>query len=294
MENASRDNAPTPSGAWDTSRLKAGHEVWRLTPTEQDRTRLWSAAGGSGRELDPVWEALRSRIRTGLDAFGFALVRQLFPAGPVADVHQEADVTERVSRLVRDFGEIVPQNSAGDLTQVLRRREGDPDEIAFHCDTCDLLVLLCLRPAARGGATRVAGAPYLHDVLAAERPDVLELLGQKWYFDRAGRAGSQLVHTPILTTGPDSTVTCYYQSRTVRASAGRDGRPPLDAARAEALDVLDEVLNRPETAYPVTLNSGDLLIIRNSRVMHGRSPFTDAPEPHHRRVLRLWLDEVAP
>lgn len=185
MENASRYNAPTPSGAWDTSRLKAGHEVWRLTPTEQDRARLWSAAGRPGREPDPVWEALRSRIRTGLDAFGFALVRQLFPAGPVADVHQEADVTERVSRLVRDFGEIVPQNGAGDVTQVLRRREGDPDEIAFHCDTCDLLVLLCLRPAARGGATRVAGAPYIHDVLAAERPDVLELLGQKWYFDRA-------------------------------------------------------------------------------------------------------------
>ncbi|MEU4175554.1 TauD/TfdA family dioxygenase [Streptomyces sp. NPDC026589] len=293
MENASRINAPTPSGAWDTSRLKAGHEVWRLAPTERDRARLWSAAGGPGREPDPVWEDLRARIRTGLDAFGFTLVRQLFPAGAVADVRQEADVTERVSRLVRDFGEIVPQNGAGDVTQVLRHREGDPDEIAFHCDTCDLLVLLCLRPAARGGATRVAGAPYIHDVLAAERPDVLELLGQEWHFDRSGRAGSQLVLTPILTTGPDGAVTCYYQSRTVRASAGRDGRPPLDAARAEALDVLDEVLNRPETAYPVTLTSGDLLIIRNSRVMHGRSPFTDGPEPHHRRVLRLWLDEVA-
>lgn len=293
MENASRHNAPTASGAWDTRRLKAGHDVWCLEPAEQDRVRLWSAAGGPEGEPDPVWEALRSRIRAGLDAFGFALVRQLFPADLVTDVHREADATERVSRLVRDFGEIVPQNGAGDRTQVLRRREGDPDEIAFHCDTCDLLVLLCLRPAARGGATRVAGAPYIHDVLAAERPDVLELLGEKWHFDRTGRAGSQLVVAPVLTTGPDGAVTCYYQSRTVRASAGHDGRPPLDAARAEALDVLDEVLNRPETAYPVTLTSGDLLIIRNSRVMHGRSPFTDGPEPHHRRVLRLWLDEVA-
>ncbi|MFJ1789355.1 hypothetical protein ACIOML_34240 [Streptomyces anulatus] len=43
----------------------------------------------------------------------------------------------------------MPQNGAGDVTQVLRRREGDPDEIAFRCDTCDLLVLLCLRPAAQ-------------------------------------------------------------------------------------------------------------------------------------------------
>ncbi|MGW1464325.1 TauD/TfdA family dioxygenase [Streptomyces sp. NPDC002308] len=297
MDTTSRDSAPTtplPSSlSWDTDRLRAGRDLWCLTPSDQDRDRLWTAAGRPGEEPDPVWASLRSRVRTGLDAFGFAHVRRFFPAEPAADLVQEKEVTERASRLVRDFGAIVPQNGDGDLTQVLRRRPGDPDEIGFHCDTCDYLVLLCLRPAAEGGATRVAGAQHIHDVLADERPDVLALLGEKWYFDRAGRAGNPLIHTPILTTAPDGPVTCYYQSRTVRASAGHGGRPPLDAARVEALDVLDEVLNRPETAHPVMLASGDLLIIRNSRVMHGRSPFTDAPEPLHRRVLRLWLDEEA-
>ncbi len=37
--------------------------------------------------------------------------------------------------------------------------------------------------------------------------------------------------------------------------------------------------------------AGDLLIIRNSRVLHGRSPYVDEPGPYARRMLRVWVNE---
>jgi hypothetical protein len=291
---------------WTSEYLESAREVWSLRIDDEDRQRLWtdSLAGRRGRKQDSEsgsgsgsgsesgsgsgsapYTTVRSFIRRSLDTVGFANIRNL--ASPNAPDTSDADLITALSFILDEVGGAVPQNARGDLWTILRDQDGDgATELGFHCDTCDLLVLLCLQPAADGGgSTKLASARRVHDIIAGESPEVLALLKEEWSFDRTGRAGRQLVVTPILFTQDDGTVGCYYQTRTVRASAD------LDARRLAALDRLDEVLYRPEIAFGLRLAAGDLLLIRNSRVLHGRSPYLDAPGPDARRMLRAWMNE---
>ncbi|GLU48640.1 TauD/TfdA family dioxygenase [Nocardiopsis ansamitocini] len=276
--------------SWDSDYLESHRELWSLPLTDTDRDALWrDASAGEWGPADSARRGLRSFALTSLRTVGFVHVRNLVDASAPEDA-----IVSALSFLLRDFGQVIPQNAQGDLTQVLRDRDGDgATELGFHCDTCDLLVLLCLQPAIRGGGmTKLASARRVHDIIGREQPRALAALREDWTFDRTGRAGQQLIVSPILFTQPDGAIGCYYQTRTVRASAERSATP-VTARHWEALDVLDEVLYRPEIAFGLRLEAGELLVIRNSRVLHGRSPYTDVPGPASRRVLRLWMNTEA-
>ncbi|MFD8935344.1 TauD/TfdA family dioxygenase [Streptomyces sp. NPDC059578] len=281
-----RDDTVSEIG-WSSTELAHRSALWSLPLAPDERRLLWAdARAGHWDRAAPVRSRLRDFVRRSTGAVGIAHVSGLGdPAAP------EDDLVPALSFLLRDLGEIVAQNAEGDLSRVLRDQDGDgATELGFHCDTCDLLVLLCLRPAARGGGlTKLASARHVRDIIQRERPEVLVTLGEDWTFDRTGRAGPQVIVSPILFTQRDGTVGCYYQTRTVRSSPERGG-PPLTARQWEALDVLDEVLYRPEIAFGLPMAAGDLLVIRNSRVLHGRSPYVDEPGPRARRMLRIWMN----
>jgi hypothetical protein len=271
---------------WDGACLEERKELWSMRLDEDDRRRL--AADYRNRQPQHA-----KRVRTRLSSFihdsdravGLAHIANL-----VDTTAPEAEITQSLLFVLEAIGRVVPQNGQGDRIQVLRDRDGDgATELGFHCDTCDLLVLLCLQPAVLGGGfTRLACARRVQDILEQERPDAVAALRRNWTFDRTGRAGPQVIVSPILFTQADGTVGCYYQTRTVRASAQEGGRP-LTEEQLSALSVLDEVLTRPDVGFNLLMAAGDLLIIRNSRVLHGRSSYTDQPGPKSRRMLRIWM-----
>lgn len=215
------DEAVTEIG-WGSEDLTSRRELWSMALSDADRRLLWTDAQAERWDrADQVRKALGAFVLAGTRSVGFAHVGNLMdPAAP------DDRLVAGLSFVLREFGRIVPQNAQGDLTQVLRDRDGDgATELGFHCDTCDLLVLLCLQPAVRGGGnTKLASARNVRDIIARERPDVLATLGEEWTFDRSGRAGQQLVVSPILFTQPDGTVGCYYQTRTVRSSPSAAAR----------------------------------------------------------------------
>ncbi|MEE2037357.1 TauD/TfdA family dioxygenase [Nocardiopsis sp. CT-R113] len=280
------DDTVTEIG-WGSTTLDSRRALWSRPLGDEDRKLLWTdAVAGRWNGAAHVRDGLRASTEESIRSVGFAHVPNLMDASADGE-----EIVRALSFVLGDFGEVIPQNAQGDLWQVLRDRDGDgATELGFHCDTCDVLVLLCLQPAVLGGGdTKLASARYVREIIGRERPDVLATLEEDWTFDRTGRAGQQVIVSPILFTQKDGTVGCYYQTRTVRTSPERGG-PPLTARQWEALDVLDEVLYRPEIAFGLRLAAGDLLLIRNSRVLHGRSPYVDEPGPRARRVLRAWMN----
>ncbi|MBZ4322111.1 TauD/TfdA family dioxygenase [Streptomyces huiliensis] len=66
---------------------------------------------------------------------------------------------------------------------------------------------------------------------------------------------------------------------------------PLSTAQTAALDAFDEILADPRMPLRVRLRRGDLLLLDNTTILHGRTPFTDPPPPHTGRCLtRVWAD----
>jgi Taurine catabolism dioxygenase TauD, TfdA family len=279
--------------AWTASDLDTDRR-WTRTLTNDDRDRLWADAQaaawrGGG---DPVRAAVREFLLDAMRTTGFAHVRNLADVGEVDDAGALAQLTAGFTFLLRQIGHIAAQDGAGRMTQVLRDVNGDgAAELDYHCDTSDLLVLLCLQQAAGGGGrTKLASSRAVVELIGRERPDALEtLIRDDFWFDRRGRAGEQIIVRPIVRLLPGGAVDLYYQSHTVRNTPKTCG-PPHTARQAEALAVLDEVLKRPATGFSLMLEPGDMLVIRNSRVLHGRSPYIDVPGPRSRRMLRIWMD----
>lgn len=69
------------------------------------------------------------------------------------------------------------------------------------------------------------------------------------------------------------------------------GVPGLSAEQIAALDAMDEVLTDTSLYRFARLNSGQLMVINNRRLVHGRTDFTDSEAPERRRLLlRTWID----
>ena len=56
------------------------------------------------------------------------------------------------------------------------------------------------------------------------------------------------------------------------------------------MDILDEILRRPDLMFTMYLEPGDLQILNNHVMLHSRTDYIDFDRPNQKRLLfRLWL-----
>lgn len=167
----------------------------------------------------------------------------------------------------------------------------------FHADDSDLVGLLCIARALKGGESDITSVHHVYNVLRRERPDVLKTLTEPiWYFDRKGEVSKgedPYIRASVfyLEPGGKGRVYCKYDPYFIRSlerfsSAGII--PPLSPAQLEAADVLEATCNR--LALHMVLEVGDIQFLSNEHVLHARTEYTDhAPPAPRRHLMRLWL-----
>ncbi|HTD90269.1 MAG TPA: TauD/TfdA family dioxygenase, partial [Burkholderiales bacterium] len=159
------------------------------------------------------------------------------------------------------FGQPVSQNARGHLLGHVRdegRTQADPNARAyqtsqrmdFHTDMLpvDVLGLFCLRTARRGGASKLTSALTVHNVLRAERPDLLQALYGPFHIDWRGEepAGEKEFFTLPMFSARDGKISARINSLPYYESAARHGAQyaPTSLQR-EALIKVQEIANRP-------------------------------------------------
>lgn len=148
--------------------------------------------------------------------------------------------------------------------------------------------LYCVRQSAIGGTMILVHAD---DVVPALRDEVLDILRGPFHFDtRDDTPGRpRTVPHPILEFDGDRPFLCYLRGY-VDSGHRRPGVDPLTPAQVRALDALDAVLDRPDLQTHIRLSPGQLAVVNNRTVVHGRTPFEDEPgSPHGRLLLRTWI-----
>ncbi|MEU8620640.1 TauD/TfdA family dioxygenase [Streptomyces sp. NPDC048623] len=147
-----------------------------------------------------------------------------------------------------------------------------------------LLALLCIRPAAEGGESLLASGPALHDRLAAEHPEALRELHQDFSFGRG--PGFDRVRPVFRHDGPALRV--HYNRYWIDQGQAETGRP-FTPGRRTALRAMETLLHDPALVMTLPLRRGDLLLVNNSAVLHGRTPFEDRGGPGTSRCYaRVW------
>ena len=166
----------------------------------------------------------------------------------------------------------------------------------YHCDGSDLVGLMCLSSAASGGLSAVCNSVSLHNQLVRERPDLAaELyLPQPYDMRKEHKPGARPWYTmPVFTRWHDRLfvrLIGYY----IFASQRHPDAPRLTERAIEALKWMRHEAQSNRYSVLMDFEPGDIQMINNYHVLHGRTPYTDDRERGQvRHLKRLWLETEA-
>lgn len=303
------------------ARVAGGAAAWDAESAREDRswvhdlesrdvqelvaaTRAASTSGkGVGRleREDFVLPTLSGRLARILDDVvngrGFALVRGV----PVAELTRD-EIGLLYWGIGQHLGIPIRQNDAGELIVSViddGKDFSDPtvrgyqtnDTLEFHSDSSDLVALLCLRPALRGGASMIVSGVAIHDEIVRRRPDLAEVLHRSFWFDRRkADQTSSFFECPVFGWADGGRIAVYYGRAHIESAQRGAGVPPLRADQLEALDLFDALASDPRFALAMDFRPGDIQVLNNHLILHSRTAYEDGPDPAQRReLLRLWL-----
>lgn len=190
-------------------------------------------------------------------------------------------------RMVRVQEEILPNG------QQPARGTKSRAELAMHNDAADILGLLCVYQALRGGESQFASGPAAHNTILETRPDILPILYRGFpHHRRSEQPDDQPDVTPydvpIFSTNTRGEVCINFTWSSIMPALHEIGRT-LTAEEEEALDILRKVLVRQQVE--VRLERGEAAYANNFAMCHSRSDFVDGDDPSKRRCyLRAWME----
>lgn len=165
--------------------------------------------------------------------------------------------------------------------------------LPFHCDGSDLVGLMCLQNGRSGGLSLVANSVTIHNRMVDEAPELAAELYKPQPNDYRGeqppgRAGWYAL--PVFTDWDDRLfVRCIPPY--IHASQRHADAPRLSDAAREGLELLVEWANDPDHHVAMELEPGDIQLINNYHVMHGRTAYEDdTASGAVRHLKRLWLE----
>ncbi len=201
------------------------------------------------------------------------------------------------------LGNLRPQNAQGHLLGHVRDQglsSKDPnvriyqtrERQHYHTDSSDIVGLLCMQPARKGGLSSLVSSVTIFNEMRRRRPDLARLLFEPVETDRRGEVppGQRpYFRIPVFNWYAGQLTTIYH--RTYIESARRfPGVPALTPAQVEALDLFDGLANDPALHFHMEFWAGDVQLVCNHSLLHDRTEFADWPEPERKRhLLRLWL-----
>ena len=296
--------------AWRAADL-AADPTWQvnLSAAEQDElvaaTEHASATGKADADLTradfplPTLAAAVDRWRAAVDhGRGLQVV-----SGVPLDRMEPAAAERLFWCLGLHLGRPGAQNVRGDLlghvTDTGARMQDEhtrlyetPADIAYHCDAADVVGLLCLRPARRGGASRIVSSVTVYNELLRRRPDLVDRLYEPFHLDVRNE-------DPAATTRHVAVPPCrfaagrlrtFFHSDYFRSVQRHDDVPRFTDDETELLDLYEAIASDPASCFDMELQRGDIQLLSNHVVLHSRTAYEDHPQPERRRhLLRLWL-----
>jgi len=293
------------AAAWKGSELRQ-RDDWRETLTDADIAELEGAIATAKQTRKPMGDLTkkdfplptfsnkiarwREEVRSGR---GFHVLR-----GIPAERWPQNDTEIFFWCFGQHFGIPGAQNPQADLLGHVRDTGESPDEVRhyrtnvninFHCDAADVVGLLCLRRAKRGGQSRIASSISVYNELLRRRPDMIDRLYEPFMMDTKGEGGVRYI--PVRPCCFDEgRLRTFYHTDYFRSALDFGGRLLLSTEDRALLDLYNDVADSPDFSLDMDLDPGDVQLLSNHTVLHARTDYEDHPEPELKRhLLRLWI-----
>ncbi len=193
------------------------------------------------------------------------------------------------------------QDSAADsyLTDIRDTRSNNPQTDRqyktraaqrYHVDTADVVGLLCLSTAKKGGGLSriISSATIFNELL--KTPNGKKHAARLYDYvllDTRGSGGIKYVSVAPLRFANGKLRTLYHTDY-FRSAYANYGLGAIPEDLQEALNAYDEVANRLDLSFDMTLEPGMIQLVNNNWLLHSRTAYED-DEKSPRHLLRLWL-----
>ena len=259
-------------------------------------------------------EQLRHRVD---EVHGFAIVA---PLPSIGHLKGRRAVASLIGRLL---GEPMPQSGDGievvhvyDRDRTRRMQDGaryhqTRQGGSIHTDnvnrleTWDYLIMACLFPAMIGGESILVSGFTVYDLLRACAARALEILSEDFWWECRGFSDDDFFRAPVLSFKHRGEPQFRYLRDYLESAHRRTGEP-LREEQTWALDTLDSALELSELQFRHRLAPGEILVIDDKQMFHGRTSFSDffaaapyepgsseAGRPVRRCLDRLWIRKRA-
>jgi hypothetical protein len=233
--------------------------------------------------------------------------------GIPVDRYSEDDLRRVFWGICTHLGTAMYQNARGEIMGEVRDESRDPaptyvtsqegrvkssrararstGPLRFHTDRTDVIALVCARNAKAGGVSKIASTVTIFNEILKRRPDLVEVLLRDFWRSRPededGGPGGGVFKMPVFGIR-DGKLTSQYSRTFVEQAQEYPGVPRLTAEQIAAMDLLAEVAE--EVCLYAPFSPGDLQLLNNHVVFHGRTAYEDDPTQAQERLLfRLWL-----
>ena len=165
-----------------------------------------------------------------------------------------------------------------------------PGQLRFHTDRCDVVGLLCVRQASEGGVSKLASSATVYNEILKRRPDLHALLCKPVPRSRFGEeaGGEHVVYDLPIFGVRDGKLTSHFSLTYIENAQMLPSVRKLTDAEHEAIRLLMDVAE--EGCFEMRFAPGDIQLLNNHIVYHGRTAFKDdASRGQDRMLMRLWL-----
>ena len=178
------------------------------------------------------------------------------------------------------------------LDPTVRGNELGAIALDYHTDGSDLVGLLCLRTARRGGLSCVANAVAIHNEMVRTCPDLAAALYEDLPYDARGEQaeGTRAFYSIPGFTEHGGRLFVRFIPQYVLASQRHPDAPKLSETTRAAIAKASALANDPDFNVYMDLQPGEMQFINNYHVLHGRTAYEDdVANGYKRHLKRLWL-----
>lgn len=155
------------------------------------------------------------------------------------------------------------------------------------------VAMACLNQAEKGGSSVLTDTRLIFRYLNNKNKEVLNILKKKFPFEKRGfskngKLSNRIIFKPIFEL-KNRTLRFRYL-RDYIESGYRSKNYKITKQIKKSFNVLDSLLEKRRFIKKFKLNKGDILILDNRYMAHGRTKFQFDKKGHNSRVLlRTWI-----
>ena len=152
------------------------------------------------------------------------------------------------------------------------------------------IIMACEENSLKGGDTILVDTKKIYKHLLYKKKNILNILKKKFYFERRGfnYSGANVFLKPIFEVNKKKFMFRYLRDYIEKGYQIKKKR--LSKKQIQAFNYLDKLLKKKEFYKKTKLNRGDLVILNNHTIAHGRTTFKITSKGQQRKLYRIWLN----